>query len=112
MKEKRWVAPTPPPNDIPATLGARPGNTSRPQPNHYRVHKWAKAVGAPAPDLSDPLPPVVIRVADPDADAAPVADSDVVMADAQAPAADTAADASPSKPASPARPASPAKAQE
>lgn len=36
--ERKWVEPTP--STVPATLGPRPGNTLRPPPNKYTLHKW------------------------------------------------------------------------
>ncbi|KAJ1342070.1 hypothetical protein BSLG_003387 [Batrachochytrium salamandrivorans] len=42
--EKQWTSPRSLPDAQPtATLGSRPGNISKPQPNHYRVRKWVKA---------------------------------------------------------------------
>ncbi|XJO77101.1 hypothetical protein BDV3_001732 [Batrachochytrium dendrobatidis] len=53
--EKEWTAPRPLADIQPAaTLGSRPGNISKPQPNHYKVYKWTKAPNKPKISLSDP----------------------------------------------------------
>ncbi|KAH6591617.1 hypothetical protein BASA50_008591 [Batrachochytrium salamandrivorans] len=59
--EKQWTSPRSLPDAQPtATLGSRPGNISKPQPNHYRVRKWVKVPNKPKPYMVDPLPPVLI----------------------------------------------------
>ncbi|KAI8925709.1 hypothetical protein BC831DRAFT_459868, partial [Entophlyctis helioformis] len=70
--EKRWVLPRPSPqNSIVATLGARPSNTSKPPPNHYRVCKWVRVPGKAMPSLKDEgATPVPAEAAAVDADVA------------------------------------------
>ncbi|KAI8925721.1 hypothetical protein BC831DRAFT_459943 [Entophlyctis helioformis] len=70
--EKRWVLPRPSPqNSIVATLGARPSNTSKPPPNHYRVCKWVRVPGKAMPSLKDegatPVPEEAAAAVDADA---------------------------------------------
>ena len=52
-RERRWCQPTEVKGAPIVTWSVKPGNNSRPAPNHYQVYKWAKNPDLPPVSLYD-----------------------------------------------------------